>query len=304
MAANNKMSYSKMDVYKQCGWRYLLQYVEGPYISTPGIALDVGTMIHDAEEHIANSIKAGEPIDYISLKNGIILKSLAIEHKFPKEWHEPDKTGRFYKEKIYGYLESGIYRLEKFMKEHSELEIVGAEVPFKFEHMNYVFSGKIDRLLRNKNTGEYYCQDIKTWPKPAEKEDLPTPLQFVVYTIAIKQLYGVINEEISCAYDLPFCDTVQPAGTKGYMKRGLAKIEKLLTGINAGEFVPNPTTLCHWCTYCPTNPNQPKDPNAHDRCPYYSLWTKENRVYDVKNKWQGMENHQKIMENFLHRQAK
>ena len=212
---NNKMSYSKMDCYKQCGWKFLLQYIEGPYISTPGIALDVGILIHDTEEKIANFIKDDLPIDYVALKNNIIVKTMEIEHKFPKDFLEKDKTGRLYKEKIYEYLEKGIYRLETYMKEHQELEIVGAEIPFKYDLMDFTFSGKIDRLFRNKVTGEYICQDIKTWPKPAEDKDIPTPLQFVVYTKAVKEMYGVLNEEISCAYDLPFCNMIQAVGTKG-----------------------------------------------------------------------------------------
>ena len=107
---NNKMSYSKMDCYKQCGWKFLLQYIEGPYISTPGIALDVGILIHDTEEKIANFIKDDLPIDYVALKNNIIVKTMEIEHKFPKDFLEKDKTGRLYKEKIYEYLEKGIVK--------------------------------------------------------------------------------------------------------------------------------------------------------------------------------------------------
>ena len=299
MAVNNKMSYSKMDCYKQCGWKFLLQYIEGPYISTPGIALDVGILIHDTEEKIANSIKDGLPIDYVALKNNIIVKTMEIEHKFPKDFLEKDKTGRLYKEKIYEYLEKGIYRLETHMKEHPELEIVGAEIPFKYDLMDFTFSGKIDRLFRNKVTGEYICQDIKTWPKPAEDKDVPTPLQFVVYTKAIKEMYGVLNEEISCAYDLPFCNMTQAVGTKGYMTRGMKKIKELLDGIKSEEYKPNPSPLCHWCTYCATNPNQPKDPNAHNRCPYHSLWTKEKESYAVANKWEGMAKHKEILESYI-----
>ena len=296
---NNKMSYSKMDCYKQCGWKFLLQYIEGPYISTPGIALDVGILIHDTEEKIANFIKDGLPIDYVALKNNIIVKTMEIEHKFPKDFLEKDKTGRLYKEKIYEYLEKGIYRLETYMKEHPELEIVGAEIPFKYDLMDFTFSGKIDRLFRNKVTGEYICQDIKTWPKPAEDKDVPTPLQFVVYTKAVKEMYGVLNEEISCAYDLPFCNMIQAVGTKGYMTRGMKKIKELLDGIKNEEYKPNPSPLCHWCTYCATNPNQPKDPNAHNRCPYHSLWTKEKESYAVANKWEGMAKHKEILENYI-----
>ena len=306
MADKKKMSYSKVETYEQCGWKYLLQYVEGPYISTPGIALDVGNMIHDAEEKIANAIKAGNPIDYVSIKNGIILKSLEIEHKFPKEWNEIDKSGRYYKEKIKEYLTKNIYRLENFMKAHPTYEIVGAEIPFNFDRFDYHFNGKIDRVFRNTATGEYICQDIKTWPELKDEKELVTPLQFVVYTIALKETYpDILTEEITCQYDLPFCDATQNAGTKGFVNRGIKKLEKLITGINNKDFKPHPTPLCYWCTYCDNNPNQPKDPNARGRCPYFCHYTKERQKdFSVENEWQGLENHQAILENYLKNKGK
>ena len=83
------------------------------------------------------------------------------------------------------------------------------------------------------------------------------------------------------------------------MTRGMKKIKELLDGIKNEEYKPNPSPLCHWCTYCATNPNQPKDPNAHNRCPYHSLWTKEKESYAVANKWEGMAKHKEILENYI-----
>ena len=33
-------------------------------------------------------------------------------------------------------------------------------------------------------------------------------------------------------------------------------------------------------------------------CPYYSLWTKQNKNFNVNHKWLGLKNHQKILEEF------
>jgi hypothetical protein len=297
-----KFSYSKVDTFAQCGFKYKLKYVDGFYVNTKAIALDVGNLIHGTEEDIANMIKAGEPIDYIRLKNNIIIKNYGLQHDFRKDYDEPDKVGRLYKDKIAGYLDSGIYRLEKYMKYQPDLEIVAAELPFDINYKGWRFAGKIDRVLRNKATGKYIVQDIKTYPVEVEKEHLETPLQFVVYTLAMKEMFGVSEADISCAYDLPFCDVVQTAGTDGYMARGLKELDKLLEGIDKQDFKPNPTPLCHWCEYCATNPNQ--RPEGKNKCPYHSLWTKDNKVMTNASVWLGMEHHDTVLKNYIEEQAK
>ena len=265
-----KYSFTRVDCYKQCPFKYLLKYIDKHYIKISAIALDVGTTIHDNEEKIANCIKNGEPIDYVKLKNDLIIKMAELEKKFPKDWVELDKAGRTYKEKFFSYLISGIYRLEKYCKDHPELEIVGAEVPFELKFCDRLFGGKIDRLFRNKNTGQYLCQDIKTYPQPVEHDDLVTPLQFVVYTAAIKEMYNVNTEDVQCQFDLPFCEIAQ-------------KINKLFEGIDGEDFKPNPSQLCYWCEYSATKPDNPW---YNHLCPYHSLWNKkEPKNFEVKEKW-------------------
>ena len=293
---SSKFSYSKLDCYKQCHFMFKLKYIDGHYISATGIALEVGILIHSIEEDIANCIKDNKPIDYISLKNKIILAIPELEHKFYKDFWEKDKSGRYYKEKLYGYLTSGIYRLEKYMQEHPTYKIIGAEVPFNVNIEGKVFTGRIDRLLLDTETNTYICHDVKTFPIEVTKDDLATPLQFVVYTKAIEEMYKVSEDKVVCGYDLPFCNIIQQAGTKGFVHRGLTKIKTLFDQIDSQDWTPNPTALCHRCTYSATNPNQPKA--AKGLCPYFSLWTKQNHTFEKAFKWQGIENHEAILEAF------
>lgn len=302
MANSGKYSYSKIDCYKQCPFKFKLKYVDGHYISVSAIALDVGIMIHEAEETIANAIKDGKPIDYPAIKNKIILKMIELEHKFHKDFYEVDKSGRYYKDKIYGYLESGVYRLEKYMKEHPTYEIVGAEVPFKLTIHDKPFSGKIDRLIRDTATGSYICHDVKTYPVEVENKDLKAPLQFVVYALAIRDMYNIPLEQIACGYDLPFCNVIKDAGKGDYINVGTAEITSLLDAIDSGEYKPKPTALCAWCEFSPTNPNQPYA--AKNLCPYHSLWTKENKNMINASEWLGLENHEKVLEAYIKKQKR
>lgn len=302
MASSEKYSYSKVDCYKQCPFKFKLKYIDKHFVSVSAIALDVGNLIHETEESIANAIKENKPIDYVGLKNKIILKIAELEHKFPVDFFEADKVGRYYRDKLYGYLEKGIYRLEKFMKDHPTYEIVGAEVPFKVTIHDKLFTGKIDRLLRDAATGKYICHDLKTYPVEVEAADLKTPLQFVVYTLAIKDMFKANTEDVSCGYDLPFCEVIQDAGKGDFVNVGSAELKKLLDAIDSGEYKPKPTALCHWCEFCATNPNQPKD--GKNLCPYHSLWTRENKNMINASEWLGLENHEKVLENYIKKQKR
>ena len=105
-----RFSYSKIDTFAQCGFRYKLRYLDKHFVDTSGLATELGTAIHETEETIANTIKAKEPIDYTNLKNNLILKSIELEHKYSDTFFTEDKSGRTSRDKIYEYLSSGIYR--------------------------------------------------------------------------------------------------------------------------------------------------------------------------------------------------
>ena len=292
-----RFSYSRIDTYSQCGFKYKLRYVDKHYVNTDGLATELGTAIHATEEAIANALKAGETIDYVALKNKLILSMIELEHKYPEPWAALDKSNRNCKEKLYEYLRTGIYRLENFLMANGHLKIVDVEKEFEFEFNGIVFHGYIDRILQDTRNNKYIVQDIKTYAVPVDKKSLDAPLQFVVYTYAMKKLYNLIEDQIECSYDLPFCNCIQKVENKEYMLTGTTKLTKLLDSINEQDFVPKPTPLCHWCEYSPTNPNQ--DPSAKNLCPYHSLWTRENKTHSVASHWAGMENHEFVLFEYI-----
>lgn len=295
----DRYSYSKIDVYKSCPWHFKLRYIDGNFIDTGGLATELGTLIHETEEAIANNIKAGLHINYVQLKNNIILNMLQLEHKYTDSFHTLDKSNRSCKDKIFGYLESGIYRLENFLLANNHIEVLDTEKEFEFTlpGTETVFHGFIDRILYNKRQMKYIVQDIKTYAVPVEKKNLDVPLQFVIYAHAMKELYGISTEEIDCAYDLPFCDLTQAAGTTDFVDRGTEKVIELLNNINKKEFAPKPSPLCHWCEFCPTNPNQPEA--GKNLCPYHSLWTRENKTHQVASSWAGLDQHELVLFEYI-----
>lgn len=294
---SEKFSYSKLDCYNGCPFRFYLNYELQNFAYSESIATEFGSAIHATEEKIAHMILNNEPIDYIKLKNDFILKIASLEQKYPKTFFEKDKSNQNYREKTYVYLDEGIYRLEKFMKAHPSYEIIGIEQKFNFifdsEHS---FNGAIDRVFRDTKTNRYIIQDIKSYSVPIKHDDLTTPLQMVVYTMAAKELWGCSYDQVSCQYDLPLCNLIQDGGTAGYMARGIKKINSLFEKIKNKDFEPSPSPLCNWCSYCRTNED------AQDKfkylCPYHMRWTRDIKDFSKENDWSNLEDYPIILEAF------
>lgn len=312
--SKGRYSYSKISCYEQCPYKYNLRYNEQKYISEAGVAAAYGSLVHHILQREADAIKAGKEIDYEELKtdfvelnlpkrskwdrDGDLFGTKILSKRYPKEWLDFDtKSGKNYAAKAQEFLSSGIYEFPKFMSEHPELEVYGAEVQFEFEYRGYVFYGFIDRILRERGTDRYLIYDIKTKDSLFRDQDLVTPLQFVIYAKALREKIGG-DIEISCFYDLPTIHTTQAAGTKGFEARGMKKVDKLLDGVEAGDYHPKPQALCFYCDFSNFNPKQPAA--GKNLCPYYSFWSPDDKQnHNVKFEWKGQEKHEEVMKKFL-----
>ena len=95
---------------------------------------------------------------------------------------------------------------------------------------------------------------------------------------------------VESMYRFILIDESQYALTRGWEKRLVKAIEKILDSVDLmekeGVWSPKPCPLCHWCSFCATNPNA--SIYKHE-CDYYSLWTptnktfKTNKIFDAEN---------------------
>ena len=286
----DRYSYSKISTYKQCKFKFKLKYLDKNFLYSANIATDFGSLVHETEEKIALALQAGRPIDYISLKNSFILECHKLAIKYPTEFYSRDKSNRTYQEKAYLYLDSAIYRLERFMQQNPNLRIIGIEQKFEYNYDNvHSFNGSIDRAFLNVATDEIIIQDIKTWAVPAQNNELKAPLQFAVYTMAAQNLWNIDYSKVHCEYDLPLCDEVQPALSSDIVTEGKEVLDKLFKGIHNEDFKPTITALCHWCEYNPlTNPDI-LDNKPEAVCPYFSTWQQSgDNVRDTLVTWQDL----------------
>ena len=304
-----KYSYSGVNCYEQCAFKYYLQYIKKHYIYVDTLAADFGTLCHYILENIGLDLKNGKKPDYKKYKDvfkninipkkdafdkdGGIYGLEVLKKKYPREFFEADENGNSFLTKSEFFMKRGMYRLEEFLDNHPGFKVWACEKYFDITFNNHRFGGFIDRVLYNEDTGEYIIEDIKTKDKPFKDEELITPLQFVIYVKALMDITGAKEDKIKCAYDLPICDKRQDAGTKGYLKRGETKLNKIFNGIESGEWKPGPSPLCWWCQFNHGNPNIPKA--GKGLCPYYSLWRPDNKTREVANLWEGLERHEIIV---------
>ena len=287
----DRYSYSKISCYGQCKFKFKLKYLDKNFLFSANIATDFGSLVHSIEEDIAKAIQAEQPINYIALKNKFIIESRKLALRYPTEFFATDKSGRTYQEKMYLYLDSAIYRLERYMKQHPELRIIGIEQKFEYDYDGvHSFNGSIDRAFINIETNDIIIQDIKTWAVPAQNSELKVPLQFAVYMMAAQKLWGTPLDKIRCQYDLPLCDEVQPALSDDVAGEGKIVLDKLFKGIHDENFKPTVSALCHWCEYNPLNNPSILSTKPNAVCPYFSTWQKSgDNVRDTLVTWQGLD---------------
>lgn len=279
----DELSYSRIDTLS-CPYKYKLKYVEKNYTDIKSIALEIGTACHYAMEQKYNNVKFKD--SHRDFLNGCEeAKGLnQIIDDYPFEYYDINKKSNMsYEDKV----EIFINKLKNEPFENDWI-CIGTEVPFKIIYKDKsIIKGSIDRVDKNIDSGEIRVIDYKTNNQLFDSKKLTTPLQMYIYSLACKELYGDYPTE--CIYDMLFLDTKQYGGTKGWMKRGEKKLDKLLDKIiwykslGNEHYEPNPTPLCFWCDYCKTNPNS--NDKFNSLCDYYSLWTPEENVFKTNMKW-------------------
>lgn len=291
-------SYSKMEVFKNCPLQYRFKYIDKKYSQDTSIALELGSLCHYVLEQKGKMLANNEKVDYDVLNdylmNGVhetdektkeeLLGVNQLKKKYFEVWHEADNaSGATYDEKI--KLFDKVLHEEM---EDTEWKPTYFEKPFAFVWDNkVVIKGFIDRI--DERNGEYKTVDYKTSKKVYDNSKLTTSLQFGIYALAILNEFGSLP--IESEYRFILIDDIQYALTKGWEKRLIKAMDKVFGDIEASEkkgvFIPKPTPLCHWCSFCQTNPEATV---FREDCEYFSKWTPNSKTFEVNKKWNALEN--------------
>lgn len=309
MTKQTNYSYSRLQTYKQCPFCYNLKYNQKKFLETPSLAIFVGSLVHYIEEHISLHLRDKGSPNYKELRellydinipkkdkydlDGDIYGINVLKNRFTSDFFALNpKTNLSYFSKLEDYA-LHLDRQEKFLCENKNLEIFDVEREFGFLYQGHFIKGYIDRILKVKDKNEYKIYDIKTKDRFFSKEETTTPLQHVIYSLGLQYQLNLSEPPTDCFYDLVFLREMQPAGTKGFIKRGEKQLDKIFGGISSENYPPRPSELCYYCVFSGTNPNIPEE--GKFCCPYYSLWTPSNKTYQVMNSWEGEEKTEELV---------
>lgn len=296
------VSYSKLNLFENCAFRYKLKYIDGNYGDSQTLALELGSILHKGLELKGLDKIQGKDTDYDELKNILyqgttektekdteLLTGInVIKNKYIEDWNfNTDPMQISYDDKMNLYIN----KVLPSRMEDKAWEVIGVEQAFEFVYDNKcIIHGFIDRIDKSIE-GALKVVDYKSSKKVFREADIKTPLQMVIYDLACLFMYNTLPEFHE--YDFILLDKKQTTEdgvcSKGYLKRGLKKIDKLLSQIaefeRTGIYKPSATPLCYWCDY----PDMSHTPNANIKfaglCPYYSLWTPENKTFKKNREW-------------------
>ena len=293
-------SYTKFDTFCNCQRRYRINYIDKKYTNSETLALELGSILHKALEIKGQYKINGEEVDYEKIKQIVMdgcdetdhlhLNGInKIKRLYAEDWYGSfeDPNNIPYQHKVVHFLEDVIYS----RMEDPAWKIVGVEIPFEFVYDDRcIIHGYIDRVDVNEE-GAYRVVDYKSGKKVFDDVKVKTPLQMVIYDLACLFMYGSIPQYHE--YDFILINKKQTeengACTKGYLNRGLKKIDGILNSIDQARednfYPPSPTPLCYWCPYTERKHSPNADKKMGGECQYYSLWTPENKTFKVNKEF-------------------
>jgi ATP-dependent helicase/DNAse subunit B len=267
-----KVSYSKISTFEQCPRKFYLKYELKKRSNAISLPLEVGTITHYGKELIGLALLKGDTPDYEAIKEVVmsgcseskgkivdengegvaieteadIVKVLGISElrdKYFFDWLEKcDKSNLTYDEKLRIYFDN----LDNLENEDS-WNVVACELEFDFPYKDkFRLYGFIDRIDESA-CGDYRVVDYKSSKKIFDDKYTKTPLQMFIYTLAVEHVYGKVP--IEHLYDFMLIGEMQNVCSKGYYKRGEAKLMKLWDELETcranGVWKPKPSKTYH-----------------------------------------------------------
>ncbi|MCX5782791.1 MAG: PD-(D/E)XK nuclease family protein [Elusimicrobia bacterium] len=223
------ISYSRINAYQLCPFKYNLIYREGWRVSpTPFTSL--GLSIHRALEEFHSS--RSDNIEFLI-------------DSYNKNWvnvgfSSPQETKEFF--------DKGLRMLENYFEEQekSKSEIMFIEKSFRFKLGRNFIIGIIDRIDKNPD-GTYELIDYKTHIQLWDQEKADSDLQLTIYSIACEKAFG-FNPDILSYYFLAFNTKVSTSRTKEQIRQAGKLIENITRKIYKENFEPN-TQHCSKCDF-------------------------------------------------------
>jgi PD-(D/E)XK nuclease superfamily len=209
MAKSKTVSYSQYSIYKQCPYRWYLDYVKKLQPFKPSIHLIFGTAFHETLQNYLKVMyeESATAADKIHLPTYFKTRLMELYKENSTQGHfsTPEELTEFYEDAVaildFIKRKRGLF----FKKKNSEL--VGIEIPINgqiVEGIEFVkMKGFIDLVIHDKTLDKYIIYDIKTSTRgwsDYEKKDQTKINQILLY----KRFFSVLKEVPEDKIDVQF----------------------------------------------------------------------------------------------------
>tara|TARA_R110002020_G_scaffold21575_7_gene73285 strand:+ start:9463 stop:10326 length:864 start_codon:yes stop_codon:yes gene_type:complete len=193
-----RISWSQVQIYTQCPFKWKLNYIDKNRKFTDSIYTVYGKAVHEVLQHYLTVMydKSIKEADEIDMPNMLVDK---IKHFYGEGVKNADGEHFSTQSQLTEFCVQGAKALDWFKKNRANYfakknwELLGIEVPIDDEYNGVGVLGYIDVLMRNTKTGKIKVIDLKTstmgWKK--EKTDPMKRGQLLFYKKFIADRYNV-----------------------------------------------------------------------------------------------------------------
>lgn len=271
-------SYSQMEVYLGCPYRWYLDYLLGQRTFLKQEALGLGTAVHKTLEQYFDTIKDG---GVVTLGEAQDMMEFNMDcEEIPWSSKEAQVLAENQHMEMISGLCQGNSNLAQFMKDK---EVIACErdfqfkvdLPFEVKYGDEIYKeiyivGSIDFIVKDKE-GNIHVIDFKSGKKTFAAKKLKENLQLPIYSLIIKEAYGVLPKSTQYYFTrldefqsvMPLANTPEECqhiyyknGKLKQAQRTIDEVMEEMLGIfkrqyTLGDYPPNPTALCSWCNHSP-----------------------------------------------------
>lgn len=249
-AYQKSVSYSQYSMYKQCNFRWYLNYVKKQRVFKPSIHTLFGTSFHETiQEYLRlmyeESVKKSEEFDYENF-----LKERMIANY--KEEMEKNKDEHYVKKEDFNaFIQDGVNIMSWVKKNRKKyfttrkVKLIGIEIPMEQyiveDIPNVIMQGYIDIIFYDEDLKKYTVIDFKTstsgW-KDADKKDDTKLSQLLLYKHFYSRALKISPEDVDVMFmivkrrpfiseDFPthWVQEIKPAQGKAKLKKAVEDFE-------------------------------------------------------------------------------
>lgn len=206
------ISFSQLQVYTQCPWRWDLIYRQGHKIYKPSIHTVFGKAFHETVQNWLTVFyeTTGVEADKIDLGEYLFEK---LQYHYLDEYKS---TGQIYfttPEELDQFYQDGVLILAELKKNRALYfgkkgwHLVGIEVPLiiepNSEYKNVLYKGYLDIVLYHEPTEEFHILDLKTstrgWDEKTKRDEMKQA-QLIIYKEYYHRQFGIDKDKIKVKF--------------------------------------------------------------------------------------------------------